>query len=122
MKPSCKPKLDQDLVPAGHCDPLMIDQATKLWMSMNLREGEEIEVINGFFKFKLPGKPGNRVWQCSTNANGSGAHTISAAAIIVVAVHMTRTASSTLVALVTCAVAAGIFPAIWSTAFGGSRD
>ena len=88
---------------------LMIDQATKYWMSMNLREGDEIEVINGFFKFSYTENPGIAFGMLN-NANVKWLLiTISAAAIIVVAFYMTRTASSNRLLLWSLALlAAGI--------------
>ncbi|HSO74706.1 MAG TPA: signal peptidase II, partial [Blastocatellia bacterium] len=88
---------------------LVIDQATKYWMSMNLREGDEIEVIAGFFKFSYTENPGIAFGMLN-NANVKWLLiTISAAAIIVVAFYMTRTASSNRLLLWSLALlAAGI--------------
>ncbi len=88
---------------------LMIDQCTKYWMSMNLREGDEIEVIRGFFKFSYTENPGIAFGMLN-NANVKWLLvTISVAAIIVVAFYMTRTASSNRLLLWSLALlAAGI--------------
>lgn len=88
---------------------LMIDQCTKYWMSMNLREGDEIDVIRGFFKFSYTENPGIAFGMLN-NANVKWLLvTISAAAIIIVAVYMTRTATSNRLLLWSLALlAAGI--------------
>jgi signal peptidase II len=88
---------------------LMIDQFTKYWMSINLREGEEIDVIRGFFKFSYTENPGIAFGMLNNGNVKWLLVTISVGAILVVAFYMTRTASSNRLLLWSLALlAAGI--------------
>ena len=88
---------------------LMIDQFTKYWMSINLREGDEIEVIRGFFRFSYTENPGIAFGMLNNGNVKWLLVAISVAAIAVVAFYMTRTSSSNRLLLWSLALlAAGI--------------
>jgi signal peptidase II len=88
---------------------LMIDQFTKYWMSINLREGDEIDVIRGFFKFSYTENPGIAFGMLNNGNVKWLLVSISVGAIMVVAFYMTRTASSNRLLLWSLALlAAGI--------------
>lgn len=88
---------------------LMIDQFTKLWMSINLREGDEIDVIRGFFKFSYTENPGIAFGMLNNGNVKWLLVTISVGAIVVVAFYMTRTSSKNRLLLWSLALlAAGI--------------
>ena len=72
---------------------LMIDQFTKYWMSINLREGDEIDVIRGFFKFSYTENPGIAFGMLNNGNVKWLLVSISIGAIVVVAFYMTRTSS-----------------------------
>jgi signal peptidase II len=88
---------------------LMIDQFTKYWMSINLREGDEIDVIRGFFKFSYTENPGIAFGMLNNGNVKWLLVAISVVAIVVVAFYMTRTSSKNRLLLWSLALlAAGI--------------
>ena len=88
---------------------LIIDQFTKYWMSINLREGDEIDVISGFFKFSYTENPGIAFGMLNNGNVKWLLVAISVAAIIVVVFYITRTAVSNRLLLWSLALlAAGI--------------
>lgn len=88
---------------------LIIDQFTKYWMSINLSEGDEIDVIRGFFKFSYTENPGIAFGMLNNGNVKWLLVTISIGAIMVVAFYIMRTASSNRLLLWSLALlAAGI--------------
>ncbi len=88
---------------------LVLDQFTKYWVSMSLREGDEIDVIRGFLKISYTENPG-----IAFGVFGSGQLrwllvAVSVTAIVVVIFYLMRTPSSNSLLLWSLALlAAGI--------------
>ncbi|HWN98139.1 MAG TPA: signal peptidase II [Blastocatellia bacterium] len=88
---------------------LMIDQFTKYWVSINLREGDEVQVIPGFFKFSYTENPGIAFGMLNNSNVKWALVAVSLGAILVVVYYITRTASSNRLLLWSLALlAAGI--------------
>ncbi len=88
---------------------LLFDQFTKYWVSMKLREGDEIEIIRGFFKFSYTENPGIAFGMLNNGNVKWLLVAISVAAIMVVVYYMRRTPiSNTLLLWSLALLAAGI--------------
>lgn len=70
---------------------MLIDQITKYWVSVKLREGDEIEIIRGFFKFSYTENPGIAFGMLNNGNVKWVLVTVSVAAILVVVYYMKRT-------------------------------
>lgn len=88
---------------------MLFDQFTKAWVSVKLREGDEIDVIRGFFKFSYTENPGIAFGMLNNGNVKWLLVTISVAAIVVVLYYMKRTpVSNTLLLWALALLAAGI--------------
>jgi len=88
---------------------MLFDQFTKYWVSMKLREGDEIEILRGFFKFSYTENPGIAFGMLNNGNVKWLLVAISVAAIMVVVYYMRRTpASNTLLLWSLALLAAGI--------------
>ena len=73
---------------------ICFDQFTKYWVSVKLREGDEIDVISGFFKLSYTENPGIAFGMLNNGNVKWLLVAISLAAISVVVYYIRRTASS----------------------------
>lgn len=88
---------------------MLFDQFTKYWVSMKLREGDEIDVITGFFKLSYTENPGIAFGMLNNGNVKWLLVSISVAAIMVVVYYMRRTpVSNTLLLWSLALLAAGI--------------
>jgi signal peptidase II len=88
---------------------MLFDQFTKYWVSLKLREGDEIDIIRGFFKFSYTENPGIAFGMLNNGNVKWLLVAISVAAIMVVAYYMRRTPiSNTLLLWSLALLAAGI--------------
>jgi signal peptidase II len=88
---------------------LVFDQLTKYWISMKLREGDEVDVIRGFFKISYTENPGIAFGMLNNGDFKWMLVAISVAAILVVVYYMMRTpAGSGLLLWSLALLAAGI--------------
>ncbi|MFY9555917.1 MAG: signal peptidase II [Blastocatellia bacterium] len=88
---------------------MTLDQVTKYWVSIKLREGEEIEIIRGFFKLSYTENPGIAFGMLNNGNVKWLLVTVSVAAIVVVIYYMKRTSvSNTLLLWSLSLLAAGI--------------
>ena len=71
-----------------------VDQVTKYWVSVRLREGDEIDVIPGLFKLSYTENPGIAFGMLNSGNVKWLLVVISAAAVIVVIYYIRRTPSS----------------------------
>ena len=70
---------------------MSFDQFTKYWVSVKLREGDEIDIIRGFFKFSYTENPGIAFGMLNNGNVKWLLVTISVTAIMVVIYYMRRT-------------------------------
>lgn len=70
---------------------MLLDQFTKYWVSVKLREGDEIEIIRGFFKFSYTENPGIAFGMLNNGNVKWLLVSVSVAAIMVVVYYMKRT-------------------------------
>lgn len=88
---------------------MLFDQFTKYWVSVKLREGDEIDIIRGFFKFSYTENPGIAFGMLNNGNVKWLLVAISVAAITVVVYYMRRTpVSNTLLLWSLALLAAGI--------------
>ncbi len=88
---------------------LLFDQFTKYWVSVKLREGDEIGIIRGFFKFSYTENPGIAFGMLNNGNVKWLLVAISVAAVMVVVYYMRRTPTSNTLLLWSLALlAAGI--------------
>jgi signal peptidase II len=88
---------------------LAFDQFTKYWISVKLREGDEIDIIKGFFKLSYTENPGIAFGMLNNGNVKWLLVSVSVAAIMVVVYYMMRTsASNTLLLWSLALLAAGI--------------
>lgn len=88
---------------------MLFDQFTKYWVSVKLREGDEIDIIRGFFKFSYTENPGIAFGMLNNGNVKWLLVAISVAAIMVVVYYMRRTPiSNTLLLWALALLAAGI--------------
>jgi signal peptidase II len=88
---------------------LAFDQYTKYWVSIRLREGDEIDIIAGFFKLSYTENPGIAFGMLNNGDVKWFLVAISVAAVSVVVFYMMRTPSSNTLLLWSLALlAAGI--------------
>jgi signal peptidase II len=88
---------------------LALDQFTKYWVSVKLSDGDEIDVIKGFFKLSYTENPGIAFGMLNNGNLKWLLVSISVAAILVVVYYMIRTpASNTLLLWSLALLAAGI--------------
>jgi signal peptidase II len=88
---------------------LAFDQYTKYWVSIRLREGDEIDIIPGFFKLSYTENPGIAFGMLNNGDVKWLLVAISVAAVSVVLFYMMRTPSSNTLLLWSLALlAAGI--------------
>lgn len=88
---------------------MAVDQFTKYWVSVKLREGDEIEIIRGFFKFSYTENPGIAFGMLNNGDVKWLLVAISLGAILVVVYYMRRTpVSNTLLLWSLSLLAAGI--------------
>lgn len=88
---------------------LLFDQFTKYWVSVKLREGDEIDIIRGFFKFSYTENPGIAFGMLNNGNVKWLLVAISVAAVMVVVYYMRRTPTSNTLLLWSLALlAAGI--------------
>jgi signal peptidase II len=88
---------------------MLCDQLTKYWVSVKLREGDEIDVIRGFFKLSYTENPGIAFGMLNNGNVKWLLVAISVAAIMVVVYYMRRTPiSNTLLLWSLALLAAGI--------------
>jgi len=88
---------------------LAFDQFTKYWVSLKLREGDEIDVIRGFFKLSYTENPGIAFGMLNNGNVKWLLVSVSVAAIMVVIYYMIRTPTSNTLLLWSLALlAAGI--------------
>jgi len=88
---------------------LSLDQFTKYWVSVKLREGDEIEIIPGFFKLSYTENPGIAFGMLNNGNVKWLLVAVSVAAIAVVVYYMSRTSiSNTLLLWALALLAAGI--------------
>lgn len=88
---------------------MLFDQFTKYWVSVKLSEGDEIDIIRGFFKFSYTENPGIAFGMLNNGNVKWLLVGISVAAITVVVYYMRRTpASNTLLLWSLALLAAGI--------------
>jgi signal peptidase II len=86
---------------------LAFDQFTKYWISIKLREGDEVDIIKGFFKLSYTENPGIAFGMLNNGNVKWLLVTVSVAAIIVVLYYMIRTAASNTLLLWSLALLAG---------------
>ena len=70
---------------------MLFDQITKYWVSVKLREGDEIDIIQGFFKFSYTENPGIAFGMLNNGNVKWLLVSVSVAAIAVVFYYMRRT-------------------------------
>ena len=70
---------------------MSFDQFTKYWVSVKLREGDEIDIIRGFFKLSYTENPGIAFGMLNNGNVKWLLVTVSVAAIMVVVYYMRRT-------------------------------
>ena len=70
---------------------MAFDQFTKYWVSVKLREGDEIDIIRGFFKLSYTENPGIAFGMLNNGNVKWLLVTISVTAIMVVVYYMQRT-------------------------------
>lgn len=88
---------------------MFLDQFTKYWVSVKLREGDEIDVIRGFFKLSYTENPGIAFGMLNSGNLKWLLVSVSVAAILVVVYYMMRTPASNRLLLWSLALlAAGI--------------
>lgn len=88
---------------------MAFDQFTKYWVSVKLREGDEIDIIRGFFKLSYTENPGIAFGMLNNGNVKWLLVAISVTAIMVVAYYMRRTPiSNTLLLWSLALLAAGI--------------
>lgn len=88
---------------------MLFDQFTKYWVSVKLREGDEIDIIRGFFKLSYTENPGIAFGMLNNGNVKWLLVAISVAAIMVVVFYMRRTpVSNTLLLWSLALLAAGI--------------
>jgi len=88
---------------------MLFDQFTKYWVAVRLREGDEIDIIRGFFKLSYTENPGIAFGMLNNGNVKWLLVAISVAAIVVVAFYMRRTPiSNTLLLWSLSLLAAGI--------------
>ncbi|HXI89328.1 MAG TPA: signal peptidase II [Blastocatellia bacterium] len=88
---------------------MLFDQLTKYWVSVKLREGDEIDIIRGFFKLSYTENPGIAFGMLNNGNVKWLLVAISVAAIMVVVYYMRRTPiSNTLLLWSLALLAAGI--------------
>ncbi|MEK6287058.1 MAG: signal peptidase II [Acidobacteriota bacterium] len=88
---------------------MFLDQFTKYWVSVKLREGDEIDVIPGFFKLSYTENPGIAFGMLNNGNVKWLLVSVSVAAILVVVYYMMRTPASNRLLLSSLALlAAGI--------------
>ena len=88
---------------------LTFDQFTKYWVSVKLRDGDEIDIIKGFFKLSYTENPGIAFGMLNNGNMKWLLVSVSVAAIVVVLFYMMRTtASNTLLLWSLALLAAGI--------------
>ena len=88
---------------------MLCDQITKYWVSVKLREGDEIDIIQGFFKFSYTENPGIAFGMLNNGNVKWLLVSVSVAAIAVVFYYMRRTPISNSLLLWSLALlAAGI--------------
>jgi signal peptidase II len=88
---------------------MLSDQFTKYWVSVKLREGDEIDVVSGFFKFSYTENPGIAFGMLNSGNVKWLLVAVSVAAVIVVVYYMRRTPiSNTLLLWSLALLAAGI--------------
>jgi signal peptidase II len=88
---------------------MSFDQFTKYWVSVNLREGDEIDVIRGFFKLSYTENPGIAFGMLNNGNVKWLLVAISVTAIMVVVYYMRRTPiSNTMLLWSLSLLAAGI--------------
>ncbi len=88
---------------------MLFDQFTKYWVSVKLREGDEIDIIRGFFKFSYTENPGIAFGMLNNGNVKWLLVAVSVAAVTVVAYYMRRTpVSNTLLLWSLALLAAGI--------------
>ena len=88
---------------------MALDQFTKYWVSLKLRDGDEIDVIRGFFKLSYTENPGIAFGMLNTGDVKWLLVSISVAAILVVVFYIRRTPiSNTLLLWSLSLLAAGI--------------
>jgi signal peptidase II len=73
---------------------LVLDQFTKYWVSVRLREGDEIDIISGFFKLSYTENPGIAFGMLNNGDVRWLLVAISVAAVAVVVFYMMRAPSS----------------------------
>jgi signal peptidase II len=88
---------------------MLSDQFTKYWVSVKLREGDEIDVVSGFFKFSYTENPGIAFGMLNSGNVKWLLVAVSVAAVMVVVYYMRRTPiSNTLLLWSLALLAAGI--------------
>jgi signal peptidase II len=88
---------------------MSFDQFTKYWVAVNLREGDEIDVIRGFFKLSYTENPGIAFGMLNNGNVKWLLVAVSVTAIMVVAYYMRRTPiSNTMLLWSLSLLAAGI--------------
>jgi signal peptidase II len=88
---------------------MLFDQITKYWVSVKLREGDEIDIIQGFFKFSYTENPGIAFGMLNNGNVKWLLVSVSVAAIAVVFYYMRRTpVSNTLLLWSLALLSAGI--------------
>ena len=88
---------------------MLFDQITKYWVAVKLSDGDEIDIIQGFFKFSYTENPGIAFGMLNNGNVKWLLVAISIAAIMVVIYYMRRTpASNTLLLWSLSLLAAGI--------------
>ncbi len=88
---------------------MSLDQITKYWVSVKLREGDEIDIIRGFFKFSYTENPGIAFGMLNSGNLKWLLVAVSVAAITVVVYYMRRTPiANTLLLWSLALLAAGI--------------
>jgi signal peptidase II len=88
---------------------MFLDQFTKYWVSVKLREGDEIDIIRGFLKLSYTENPGIAFGMLNNGNVKWLLVAVSVAAIIVVVYYMRRTpVSNTLLLWSLALLAAGI--------------
>jgi signal peptidase II len=88
---------------------MLFDQITKYWVSVKLREGDEIDIIRGFFKFSYTENPGIAFGMLNNGNVKWLLVGVSVAAIAVVFYYMRRTPiSNTLLLWSLALLSAGI--------------
>ena len=70
---------------------LAFDQITKYWISVKLREGDEIDIIRGFFKLSYTENPGIAFGMLNNGNVKWLLVSVSIAAVTVVVYYMART-------------------------------